>query len=80
VVVGDGGEVWAGPAAFLICLWALRDWREWSFRLSGPGFAPLARWFFHVVSSQRRSVAALFRPSVRGRQLRDWPQARCSRA
>ena len=60
VVVGDGGEVWAGTAAFLICLWALRDWREWSLRLSGPAFAPLARWFFHVVSSQRRSVAALF--------------------
>ena len=36
VVVGDGGEVWAGPAAFLTCLWALRDWREWSFRLAGP--------------------------------------------
>src|SRR4051812_47227377 len=27
VVVGDAGEVWAGPAAFLVCLWALCDWR-----------------------------------------------------
>jgi predicted DCC family thiol-disulfide oxidoreductase YuxK len=59
VVVGDGGEVWAGPAAFLTCLWALPEWREWSFRLAGPAFAPLATWFFHVVSSRRRAVAAL---------------------
>src|SRR5687767_15826462 len=34
VVVGDGGEVWVGPAAFLVCLWALVEWREWSFRLA----------------------------------------------
>jgi predicted DCC family thiol-disulfide oxidoreductase YuxK len=60
VVVGDGGEVWAGPAAFVTCLWALQDWRDWSFRLAAPGLAPVARWLFHVLSSQRRSVAALF--------------------
>ena len=60
VVVGDGGEVWAGPAAFLTCLWALVEWREWSFRLSGPGFAPLAERFFLFLSSRRRSIAALF--------------------
>jgi len=60
VVVGDGGEVWAGPAAFLVCLWALVDWREWSFRLAGPAFAPLAERFFLFLSSRRRSFAALF--------------------
>ena len=60
VVVGDGGEVWIGPAAFLTCLWALVEWREWSFRLAGPGFAPLAERFFLVLSSRRRSIAALF--------------------
>ena len=60
VVVGDGGEVWVGPAAFLTCLWALVEWREWSYRLAGPGFAPLAERFFLVLSSRRRSIAALF--------------------
>jgi predicted DCC family thiol-disulfide oxidoreductase YuxK len=59
IVVGDGGEVWVGPAAFLICLWALVDWREWSFRLAGPAFAPLAERFFSFLSSRRRSLAAL---------------------
>jgi predicted DCC family thiol-disulfide oxidoreductase YuxK len=59
VVVGDGGEVWAGPAAFLTCLWALVDWREWSYRLAAPAFAPLVERFFVAVSSRRKSLAAL---------------------
>ena len=59
VVVGDGGEVWAGPAAFVTCLWALEDWREWSYRLAGPMFAPLAERFFRILSSNRRGIAAL---------------------
>jgi predicted DCC family thiol-disulfide oxidoreductase YuxK len=60
VVVGDGGEVWAGPAAFLTCLWALVDWRPWSFRLAGPVFGPLAERFFRILSSNRKGIAALF--------------------
>jgi predicted DCC family thiol-disulfide oxidoreductase YuxK len=60
VVVSDSGEVWAGPAAFLTCLWALVAWREWSYRLSGGAFAPLAERFFRARSSKRRSIAALF--------------------
>src|SRR4051794_19106018 len=46
VVVGDCGEVWVGPAAFLTCLWALVEWREWSYRLAAPAFAPLVERFF----------------------------------
>jgi hypothetical protein len=60
VVVGDGGEVWAGPAAFVTCLWALVDWRPWSYRLAGPVFAPLAERFFRILSSNRKGIAALF--------------------
>jgi predicted DCC family thiol-disulfide oxidoreductase YuxK len=58
VVVSDEGDVWAGPAAFLVCLWALRDWREWSYRLSSPALAPMAQRFFHAVSTRRRRLAA----------------------
>lgn len=61
IVIGDGGEVWIGPAAFLTCLWALVDYREWSFRLSGPTFSALAQRFFMVISAQRHKLAALFR-------------------
>jgi predicted DCC family thiol-disulfide oxidoreductase YuxK len=59
VVVGDGGEVWVGPAAFLTCLWALVDWREWSYRLAAPAFVPMVERFFLMVSSRRKSLAAL---------------------
>lgn len=60
VVIGDRGELWVGPAAFLTCLWALEEWREWSFRLSGPAFAPLAERFFLALSSRRRTISMLF--------------------
>ena len=58
IVVADNGDVWVGPAAFLTCLWALVEWREWSYRLSGPAFAPLAERFFRALSSRRKGIAA----------------------
>jgi hypothetical protein len=68
VVVADDGRVWAGTSAFLLCLWALRDWREWSFRLSGPAFAPLAESFFRFISAERRRLARVFDHSPCGGQ------------
>jgi predicted DCC family thiol-disulfide oxidoreductase YuxK len=61
VVVGDHGEVWVGPAAFLTCLWALVDWRDWSYRLAGPTLSVLAERFFLFLSSNRRSLGTLVR-------------------
>jgi predicted DCC family thiol-disulfide oxidoreductase YuxK len=63
VIVSDDGDVWAGPAAFLMCLWALRDWRDWSYTLSGPTLLPLAERFFHLISSRRRRIGALLGPN-----------------
>ena len=60
VVVSDEGDVWIGPAAFLVCMWALTDYREWSYRLSGPAFAPLAERFFVALSARRRRLASFF--------------------
>jgi hypothetical protein len=62
VVASDEGDVWAGPAAFIVCLWALQDWREWSYTLSGSALAPMAERFFRALSSRRRSIAALLSP------------------
>jgi predicted DCC family thiol-disulfide oxidoreductase YuxK len=62
VVVSDEGEVWAGAAAFLMCLWALPAWRAWSYRLSGPTLAPMAERFFHAVSERRRTIGAFLGP------------------
>ena len=63
VVVSDRGEVWVGPAAFLMCLWATRHYREWSYRLSAPSLAPLAERFFSAISSRRSTIARLLGPA-----------------
>ncbi|MFE9767079.1 thiol-disulfide oxidoreductase DCC family protein [Streptomyces sp. NPDC005808] len=42
-VVGDGGQVYQGPAAWVVCLWALREQRALAHRLSTPAGARLAR-------------------------------------
>jgi predicted DCC family thiol-disulfide oxidoreductase YuxK len=59
VVVADDGRVWIGPGAFLMCLWALREWREWSLRLGSPLLAPAARAAFRTLSAGRFRLAAL---------------------
>ncbi len=42
-VIGDDGAVYSEAKAFLMCLWALCDYRAWSLRLSAPDMLPLAR-------------------------------------
>ncbi len=59
VVVSDKGAVWVGPAAFLMCLWSLRKWRAWSYRLSGTALRPLARWFFETLSTRRGGLGRM---------------------
>ncbi|MEZ4221611.1 MAG: DCC1-like thiol-disulfide oxidoreductase family protein [Polyangiaceae bacterium] len=65
VVVSDDGRVWAGSAAFIMCLWALVDYREWALRLSAPELAGLSAAFFRWFSARRKSMSAL------------WPHAPC---
>jgi predicted DCC family thiol-disulfide oxidoreductase YuxK len=42
-VVGDGGQVYLGSAAWVVCLWALREYRPLAHRLSTPTGARLAK-------------------------------------
>ena len=57
VVVSDAGEVWQGGAAWVICLWSLREFREWSLRLAHPALLPLARRLCEVVSANRMKIS-----------------------
>jgi len=59
VVVADTGDVWIGPKAFVMCLWATTAHRAWSQRLDGPALGPLARRFFQAVSSNRDTISVL---------------------
>ena len=58
-VVGDTGEVWLGNSAWIICLWALRDYRDWSVRLSSPFLLSMAREAFAVLSSHRAGLSRI---------------------
>ncbi len=42
-VVGDGGQVYRGDSAWVVCLWALRDHRAFSHTLTTPAGRRLAR-------------------------------------
>jgi predicted DCC family thiol-disulfide oxidoreductase YuxK len=70
VVVSEAGDLWVGPAAFLVALWATVDYRRWSYRLSGRALAPLAERFFHLISSNRKRIGAMV-------GSRDCPDGRC---
>jgi predicted DCC family thiol-disulfide oxidoreductase YuxK len=55
-VIGERGEVYWGAKAWLMCLWALRSYREWSFRLSSPQLLPTARRVVSMVSQNRHKL------------------------
>jgi len=56
-VLSDDGEVWTGDSAWLIVLWALDDYREWSYRLARPELLPLARQAFQTLSKNRAELS-----------------------
>ena len=60
-VVADTGEVWMGDRAWVVCLWALREYRDLAVRLSSPGVLRLAQEAFHVVSRNRSALSSLLR-------------------
>ncbi|CAL9347531.1 hypothetical protein SUDANB106_00403 [Streptomyces sp. enrichment culture] len=55
-VVGDGGQVYRGPAAWIVCLWALAEYRPTAHRLSTPAGAPLARAAVLAAAKYRRAA------------------------
>jgi predicted DCC family thiol-disulfide oxidoreductase YuxK len=53
VVVSDEGGVYRGPDAFIMCLYALQEYREYSAWLTRPLLRPLARQMFEMLSKNR---------------------------
>jgi predicted DCC family thiol-disulfide oxidoreductase YuxK len=52
-VIGERGEVYRDAKAWLMCLWALRDYREMAIRWSAPERMEYARRFVAWVSRNR---------------------------
>ena len=61
LVIGDTGEVWQGVDAWIMCLWALREYRELSARLAHPLLKPFARRTSELVSRNRHALSRWFR-------------------
>src|SRR5215470_7486170 len=59
VVISDEGEVFTGDAAWITCLYALVDFRDWSFRLARPSLRGLARGAWEVLSKNRNRLSRM---------------------
>jgi predicted DCC family thiol-disulfide oxidoreductase YuxK len=59
VVISDGGALYQGQYAWIMCLYALRDYREWSQRLAHPTLLPFARRACEWISKNRLSISRL---------------------
>ncbi len=64
VVISDEGAVYRGASAWIMCLYATRNYREWSQRLSAPALLPWARRVCELLSHHRLTFSrALARKS-----------------
>lgn len=59
IILADTGEVWQGAGAWVICLWALREYRAWSARLASPAMQAMARQIVHWISANRIGLSRL---------------------
>ncbi|MFL6113569.1 MAG: thiol-disulfide oxidoreductase DCC family protein [Catenulispora sp.] len=55
-VIGDGGQIFTGDAAWIACLWALAKHRRLARRLATPAGRPLARAAVLVAARLRASL------------------------
>src|SRR5438105_3489467 len=57
IVISDQGAVYRGSSAWILCLWALEDYRELAGRLASPALLPFARRIFETVSRNRTGLS-----------------------
>lgn len=58
-VVANTEEVWLGDRAWIVCLWALREYRDFAFRLTSPVLSLMAREAFSIVSRNRQALSSM---------------------
>ncbi len=70
VVVSDAGDVWQGGGAWVMCLWALCEYRAWAQRLAHPALLPLARRACELVSENRHKLSRWLTTAATPEELR----------
>ena len=56
-VIGDEiGAVYFGPKAWLMVLWALARYRDWSYRLATPELLPTTKRVVSLISQNRYQI------------------------
>jgi predicted DCC family thiol-disulfide oxidoreductase YuxK len=58
-VISDLGGVYTGAKAWLMCLWALTEYRGWARTLATPELLPTARKFLTMMSENRKAISQL---------------------
>ena len=56
-VIGDDGAVYFGPKAWLMVLWSLTRYREWSYRLAAPELLPTTKRVVSAISQNRYHIS-----------------------
>lgn len=56
-VISDTGEIWLGDGAWIVVLWALREYRSWAAKLASPLLLPMARQAFAAISRNRSAFS-----------------------
>jgi predicted DCC family thiol-disulfide oxidoreductase YuxK len=90
LVISDEGAVYRGANAWIMCLWALENYRQHSQRLAHPVLLPFAKVVCELLSRNRFFLSdVLFRknPEAAAHKLAahytlhkaSWQSARCSR-
>jgi predicted DCC family thiol-disulfide oxidoreductase YuxK len=57
IALADDGALYSGEKAWLICLYALRDYRRWARKLATPALRPLAQRLCMMVSHNRLKLS-----------------------
>lgn|SRR5262245_8060472 len=65
-VISDNGAVYRASKAWLMCLWALREYREWALRLSTPELLPTAKRVISMISQNRYQLEGVGSVVLRG--------------
>ncbi|MFD8571994.1 thiol-disulfide oxidoreductase DCC family protein [Streptomyces sp. NPDC059639] len=62
-VIADGGQIYRGPAAWIVCMWALREYRPTAHRMATPAGMKVAK---QVVLGAARYREAQWGPQAGG--------------